>query len=167
MTGKKNTKNKLDSNSKAIIINMLAAYYSNKEIVDYFKEELGLKITSANVSFYRKHKKKEIQIARVEFHKTVECLPVAQKVYRIQLRQKLIDDLLKNDRLWSIEKTKYGHRYKSNHLVINKILDSVREEMEPKKLAVADSTGKKDVADKLKEIIKNAEKLAIKYQRGT
>jgi len=134
MPNEKKTQKKLNAQHKAILIGMIAAYYENREIIQYFRDEYGISLAGSSVHHYRTHSKwaEAIWEARKDFRKTVGILPVSQKAYRIRVRQQLIYDLLKEDHLWCTEITKYGVKYRGNHHNINKILDSIREELEPR-----------------------------------
>ena len=157
-------KNKLSGEHKQLIINMLGSFFNNKEIIDHFKAEFDIEITGGNVSYYKKHKIPEILEARKKFQKTIVYTPVAQKTWRLRVRQRLIDNLLKEENLWCEEDTKYGTRKKGNHNHINNILDSAREELEPRKVSLTDPTGEKDMAVKMVEaIVEKAKVSAMEY----
>ncbi len=162
MANNKNKK-KLKPEHKAIIIKMLGAFYKSKEIIDYLKKDYGVKITLANVNYYKNHKRDDIREARKIFLKDIEILPVSDKAYRILIRQKLVDELIKEKNLWSkhYSVTTGNVTYQTpNHLIVNKILDSVRDELEPKGSSPTDSNEKEDL---LAKYIQQGEELAKKY----
>lgn len=161
MANKKNKK-KLKSEHKAIIIKMLGAYYTSKEIIDYLKKDYGVEISLANINYYKNHKKEDIREARKNFLKDIEVLPVADKAHRILLRQKLVDELIKEDNLWGKHYSGTGNitHKTANHLIVNKILDSVRDELESKGSTPSDTNEKNDLIAKY---IQRGEELAKKY----
>jgi len=155
---------KLSGPDKQLMINMIAAFFENQDIVDHFQEEYGIKITGQNVSYYRKNKKPEIIEARKKFQEAIVYIPVAQKTWRLRVRQRIIDNLLKDENLWKKEPVKDGVKYKGAHNVINNILDSAREELEPRKVSLTDPTGEKDMAVKMVEaIVEKAKISAMEY----
>ena len=174
MAKNKTHQKKLSGADKQLMINMIGGFFENQEIVDHFQEEYGIKITGQNVSYYRKHKKPEIREARKKFQESIVYLPVAQKTWRLRVRQYLIDNLLKDENLWCKE---YGLekkgdditlkllRKKGNHNHINNILESAQEELEPKRLAFTDITGKKDIVDKFEEALQRGIESAEEAQK--
>jgi len=153
---KKNTENKLTGEHKAILIQLLADFYGNDEVIKYFKREFNIKMSSGNVSFYRKTHESDIIQQRESLNKRLLAIPIANKFYRIEQRQKLVDDLFKN--LWledvkmkgnQIAYDKDGNpkmvKIKGNHNVINKLLDSIQKELEPNKLSLTDPSGDKNI----------------------
>jgi hypothetical protein len=141
------TSNKLADLHKQLIIQMLGAWCSNAETTEHIKAEFGICVTTQNVQYYRNQRKAEIEEAREEFKKNLEIIPIANKAKRIEIRQRLVDNLLTH--LWleipaekrSGGKTLEWIKEKGNHSLINQILDSVKAEMEPYKMALTDPSG--------------------------
>ncbi len=143
---KKNTGNKLKGEHKAILIQLLADFCGNDEVIEYFKREFNIEMSSGNVSFYRKTHEKDIIQQRESLNKRMLAIPIANKFYRIEQRQKLMDDLFEN--LW-FEDVKMKNnqivykangiaerfKLKGNHNIINNLLDSTQKELEPQKIA--------------------------------
>lgn len=144
--------NKLSGTHKDILIQLLADFYGNDEVIEYFKQEHNITMASGNVSFYRKNHEKDIIKKRKSFNKRLLAIPIANKFYRLEERQKLLDDLKNN--LWcEVVKMKDGQvvldekgnqtvfRLKGNHGIANQIMDSVQKETEPQKLSLTDPSG--------------------------
>jgi len=160
---KSKIKNKLDAEHKELIVKMLAAYYAPKEIIKYLNDNYGIKIDPSNVTYYKNNKREDIREARKNFLNDLEILPVSDKAHRILERQNLIKDLKK--RLWNpIYSAKTGEiiKYEGVHHIINKILDSVQNELEPIKHSLTDIKGKEDL---LAKYIQRGEELAEIYHK--
>ncbi len=147
MAQKPEDKYKLSGDQKVIVLQMLADFQGNNEILDCFNEEYSISLTSAAITYYKKKYEKEIIKMREKLTERILAIPIANKFYRIELRQKLIADIIshgpeKENRLWTKIETKRGAHEKANHLVVNAIMDSVKSELEPKKFAMTDSDGK-------------------------
>ena len=147
--------NKLSSEHKIILIQLLADFYGNDEVIEYFKLEYDIEMVSSNVSFYRKNKEKEIIETRKKLNERLLAIPIANKFYRLEHRQKLLDDL--EDNLWyedyKIKNNQIAYdgngkpimlKIKGNHGAANQIMDSVQKETEPDKLAFTDPSGENE-----------------------
>lgn len=161
MAKKGNTRHKLSDLHKEIIINMLAAFFEGHEIRKHLKEQFGVTVKAPTITYYKRQYVDEILEARREYNRFLGVTPIANKTNRIRIRQNLVDDLLQEGNLWCHEQTKFGMKKKGNHNHVNKILDSVQNELEPNKIAVTDPGGE---SSKLDEIVDNAKKLARKYE---
>jgi hypothetical protein len=161
----KKNENKLTEAHKQVIIRMLGAYYNFKDVRDHLKQEYGIEISDANVSYYKKHRRQEIREARQNFLRDIEVLPVSDKAYRIKLRQDLIKDAMAN--LWLDVLDKDGNvlHQRGNHAVINKILDSIQSELEPKKIAQTDPTGETGVTEKWEALMDRARETALEITK--
>jgi len=139
----RNTKPKLSERHKQVLIDMLAGGFDNHEILDFILSEYGIKIASSNVTYYRRHRWEDIQKAREKFRdRMFEITPFASKIARIAERQRLIKNI-KKEGLWLDHvdvKGKIKHQ-KGNHGVINNLLDSIKDEMEPKRSLLVGSEG--------------------------
>lgn len=146
------SKNKLTKEQKSILIQLLANFYGNNQLVEYFKQEYDTAVSSANISFYRKRYETEIIEVRKKLGDRLLAIPIANKFYRLEERQKLLDDL--KEHLWledvkmknnQIAYDKDGNpivlKLKGNHAIANQIMDSVKSELEPDKLALTDPSG--------------------------
>lgn len=144
---------KLKGDHKAILIQLLADFWCNDEILKHFKQEFNIEMSSANISFYRKNHEADIIQQRESLNERLLAIPIANKFYRLEERQKLLDDLKKH--LWYEDVKMKGNqiaydsdgnpivlKIKGNHNVANQILDSVHKELDPDKLALTDPTGK-------------------------
>ncbi len=154
--------NKLKKDQKVILIQLLANFYGNNQLIEYFKEEFGIKVTSSNISFYRKNHEAEIIDVRKKLGDRLLAIPIANKFYRLEERQKLLDNIKKH--LWcEVVKMKDGQivldedgkqtvlRLKGNHAVANQIMDSVKAEVEPDRLALTDPSGNLSLIDLIKK----------------
>lgn len=70
-----NTRKKLKKEHKQVLIRMLGAGFSGPDIITYFREQYEIEFNKANLSYYRKHKKREIQIERMKVLTTMGILP--------------------------------------------------------------------------------------------
>lgn len=118
---------KLTKKQRETVIKYLAQYHSNAFITEIFKKDYGIRLSSAAITYYRKEHAHRILAIR---EKLKETLPVTDLTYRQMVRQMLIQDLLERDRLWTKEKSRYGEKLISNHVIINKILDSAAQDQE-------------------------------------
>jgi hypothetical protein len=121
---------------------MLAGFISNEEIIQYFKSEYDISLTSAAITYYKNNYEDDIVKARGKLMEKVLSIPIANKFYRIKLRQQLIRNII-DEGLWCEIETKHGSHKKGNHGAVNTILDSVQTEMEPKKFSMTDPSGEK------------------------
>ena len=138
--------NKLNKEHKAVLIQLLADFYGNEEAIEYFKQEYNLKMASSNISWYRKNHEADIIQQRESLNERLLAIPIANKFYRLEERQKLLDDLMEN--LWYEDVKMKGNqiaydsdgnpivlKIKGNHSAANQIMDSVQKETEPFKIA--------------------------------
>jgi len=162
--------NKLDGEHKVLMLQMLADFKSNDEILKYFNESFNIDLTSAAVTYYRIHYEPDIIKIRESLNDRILAIPVANKFKRIEIRQHLCEDLLAN--LWleeiKIKKNQIAYdnngkpitsKFKANHEIINKILDSIRAELEPLKIQ---HSGDLTINSKIIEIELKADDLAKK-----
>ena len=153
MSVNKDTRHKLKPEHKAILIQLLADFYGNVDVIEYLKKEFGIEITSGNISFYRKEHEADIIQQRESLNERLLAIPIANKFYRLEERQKLLDDLMEH--LWYEDVKMKGNqiaydsdgnpiviKIKGNHSVANQIMDSVHKELDPDKLSLTDPTGK-------------------------
>lgn len=141
---------KLNGAQKQLLIQMLADFASNKDILAYFNDEYKISLSSGTITHYRKTKEKEIIEIRKMLGDRMLAIPLANKFKRIELREQLIRDILAHttkgsdkveSRLWHTIKNKYGSYKKGNHGAVNDLLDSIKAELEPKKFAMTDPEG--------------------------
>ena len=166
MAKKDVSKNKLNAEHKAVIYKMLGAFCPSIEIQDYLNDEFGIKINLSTISYYKRNKTTEIMKGREEYQKSVVCYPVTQKTWRLRIRQRQIEKLIREHNKDCADPKKKKETKNnvdtleiSKSLAVNKILDSAREELEPRKVSITDPTGKEDTASKLlSTIISNGEK---------
>lgn len=147
--------NKLSGTHKDILIQLLADFYGNDEVIEYFKQEYNITMASGNVSFYRKSHEDDIIKKREKLNAKLLAIPIANKFYRLEERQKLLDDIKKhlwyedvktnkkNEVVYDKDDNPVVIKIKGNHNVANQIMDSVHKELDPDKLALTDPTGKK------------------------
>jgi hypothetical protein len=146
-------KRKLGAEHLAVVIKMLGAWCTLQEVVDYLQEKYNINITASAVSNYRNTHAEEIKKAEQDFMSTIEALPIAHKVYRIKLRQNLIFDIMgdpskdfANNKLWLEGSNAAGVmiRRRGNHGIVNNLLDSVQDELEPRRGAPTNPSGEQD-----------------------
>jgi hypothetical protein len=89
------SKHKLSPDQRAYVIKMLGAWYKPGEVVDALKDEFDVSVTIQNICQYQQSHKKDIETARTDFLKNIEAIPVANKAKRIEIRQRLVVDLIK------------------------------------------------------------------------
>jgi len=139
----RNTKTKLSERHKQVLVDMVAGGFDNHEILDFILSEYGIKITSSNITYYRRNRREDIQEAREKFRERMfEITPFASKIARLAERQRMIENI-KKEGLWLNKVDAKGNirHQKGNHGVINNLLDSIREEMEPKRSMLIGSEG--------------------------
>lgn len=138
---------KLSDHQKQVVIRMLGAYCSPREIKEYLQSEYEVTLNDSTITFYKKQRRKEILKAREGFLNDIEVLPVSDKAYRIKQRQDLVNDLRAN--LWAevavirdgklmLDKNGKPKKVKTSpqHFLINKILDSIQNELDPIKINI-------------------------------
>lgn len=130
---------KLKAQHKRDIVNMLAMFESAPDIVQYLKDEYGVEVSERAVRYYNHKRQAEIRELRLQFSLELQTIPVANKFARIQIRQNLVNNLLRH--LWLDDPKIYEGKIvtdddgnpvivkKGNHDVINKILDSISKEL--------------------------------------
>jgi len=161
---------KLNGEQKLLMIQLLADFKGNNEIIEYFKENHNIEITQQAVTYYKQKYERDIIKIRETFNDRILAIPVANKFKRIEIRQHLCEDLLAN--LWleeiKIKKNQIAYdnngkpitsKFKANHEIINKILDSIRAELEPLKIQ---HSGDLTINSKIIEIELKADDLAKK-----
>lgn len=155
MNTNENTKHKLKPEHKTILIQLLADFYGNVDAIEYFKKEFDIEMTSGNISFYRKNHEADIIQQRESLNERLLAIPIANKFYRLEERQKLLDDLMEN--LWYEDVKMKGNqiaydsdgnpivlKIKGNHGAANQIMDSVQKETEPFKIAPVTPDGQNE-----------------------
>jgi len=145
---------KLDGEMKALVFNMLAAYFKPNEVVDVLKEEHGIDISIQNIHYHKKQHHEEIMKLRDEFNAKIESIPITDKICRLQIRYTLVKDLIRNlwterpvvDKGGNLVKNKKGevvfYKTQGQHGEINRILDSIQKELEPSRVALTNAEGK-------------------------
>lgn len=153
MTEKKQTTPKLKGIHKDFIISKLALYCGVTEIAEALKAEFDINVTPQAVEYYKREYEQEWKDKRKYFNAHIaEVEPFADKINRIKMRGDLIRDL--NDNLWTEEPLIKNNRtirdddnnpimlkVSSNHVNINRLLDSIHKELEPSKIALTDPSG--------------------------
>jgi len=124
MSHSKNTAPKLSKRHKLIIIRLLAAFESVKDIVNHLKVHYDQTVTERLIYWYEENRQEEIEKEREELNNQLQAIPIANKFKRLQIRDKLLNMLMKN------LENNIGKEGK-DPLIINRILDSVHKEMEP------------------------------------
>ena len=124
MTYRKITANKLEQNHKHEVIQMLAAFEKPTTIVEHLKARHGIAVSERNIYFYQENRKEDIERERKRIRADLLAIPIANKFMRLQIRDKLLNVLMKN------LENKIGKEGR-DPLIINRILDSVHKEMEP------------------------------------
>ena len=124
MTYRKITANKLEQNHKHEVIQMLAAFEKPATIVEHLKARHGIAVSERNIYFYQENRKEDIERERKRIRADLLAIPIANKFMRLQIRDKLLNVLMKN------LENKIGKEGR-DPLIINRILDSVHKEMEP------------------------------------
>jgi hypothetical protein len=141
---------KLNGTQKALVIQMLADFKGNNEIIEYFKSEYDIDLTSAAITHYKHKNENDIIEVRKNLSERILAIPIANKIFRVELRQKLVADIMDKG-LWYTITNKYGEHKKGNHGAVNEILDSVKSELEPDKLALTDPSGNLSLIELIKK----------------
>jgi hypothetical protein len=134
------TSNKLSRKARADVLTLLAMGYTSKTVLIWLVKNYGIQVRRQNIDFMRNSQRKRINDTRAEISKNVlKSVPVASKLRRLTIRDELVEDLRR--KLWrktgiKTVKTSQGttriiHEYKGSHETINKLLDSVKAEVEP------------------------------------
>ena len=124
MSHSNNTAPKLSKRHKLLIIKLLAAFEPVKDIVHHLKVHYDQTVTERLIYWYEEHREEEIESEREKLNKQLLSIPIANKFKRLQIRDKLLNVLMKN------LENKIGKEGR-DPLIINRILDSVHKEMEP------------------------------------
>jgi hypothetical protein len=158
-------KSKLSAEHKAVVINLLGAFETPTNIAAYLLEKYNIKVSAQNIGAYAERYPDEIKLAREKILNELDLLPTTNKICRIKLRQDLVFDIMghpnKNyadDKLWLEEANTAGVmvRKRGNHSIVNDLLDSIQAELEPRKMALTDPTGKQDLIREREEILAKA-----------
>jgi len=144
-TKKRGPGENIDGHTKEMIIQMLAAFKRPSEVQRELEKHYGQVVDFKTISHYRDNFPELIADRRAAMAQNFKtAIPIANKWYRILVRQELVEDLQKN--LWARvpvfnKKTGdvlrdgegniiYERVYKGNHNAINQILDSTAKELE-------------------------------------
>ena len=141
MSHSKNTAPKLSKRHKLIIIRLLAAFESVKDIVNHLKVHYDQTVTERLIYWYEENRQEEIEKEREELNNQLQAIPIANKFKRLQIRDKLLNMLMKN------LENNIGKEGK-DPLIINRILDSVHKEMEPFETTVTEQLGSLPLVEK-------------------
>ena len=136
MSERKNKKDKLAPEHKILIFNLLGSGYKQKAVVERILTMTGVKITVDAVGYYKRKYPEKILEAAKRWEARLECVELTDQIRRLLIRQDMVYDLIKPENMWHKEMTAYGERWKGNHLAVNKILDSMHEEIDGKRLAL-------------------------------
>ncbi|HEA19633.1 hypothetical protein LCGC14_1125860 [marine sediment metagenome] len=141
MPKKDSEKYKLDGIHKEYILNKLALHCGQTEIVKAIKTNFGIEISVQGIDYYKREYEKEWREKRSYFNKHIaEIEPFADKSLRVQKRGELIRDI-EDEGLWYTVFGKFGDHKKGNHGAINDLLDSIKKEIEPFKIAQTNPDG--------------------------
>lgn len=124
--------NKLTSEQRQHIYQLLAAGYRNSTILAHIRVNLGVKVSRQSINQMRHRHPERVEQGRREVESEITlAAPIASKLHRIAKRQELINSLER--KLWRVTSvTKDGTRLLTGtHETINRILDSVKVELEP------------------------------------
>jgi len=131
------TANKLTQEQRRHIYQLLAAGYKNTTILKYVKATFGIKVSRQSVNAMKQSQPDKVEQGRREIEKEIRlAAPIANKIHRIAKRQELINSLER--KMWrTTSVTKGGTKIVTgSHETINRILDSVKAELEPFELNV-------------------------------
>jgi len=92
------TTNKLDEKHKYQIIQMLAAFEKPIIIVEHLKTQFDIEVSERTIYYYWETRKGEIKTERERLREDILAIPIANRFYRLNERQKLIEDL--KEHLW-------------------------------------------------------------------
>ena len=141
MPKKDSEKYKLSGEHKEFILNKLALHCGQTEIVKAIKANFNIDICVQGVDYYKREYEKEWREKRDYFNKHIaEIEPFADKSLRVQKRGDLIRDIIDKG-LWYTVFGKFGDHEKGNHGAINDLLDSIKKEIEPFKIAQTNPDG--------------------------
>ena len=135
---KPSTANKLNQEQKRIVYQMLAAGYKPVTVCKYIKLITGIEVSRQNVQQMRQTQPEKVEQGRREIEKEIRlAAPLASKVARLAKRQELVNSLERQ--MWRVTSmTKTGLRIVTgSHEVINRILDSMKAELEPYEVNVS------------------------------
>ena len=131
------TANKLTKEQRRYVYQLLAAGYRNTTILKYIKATFGIKVSRQSINAMKHGQSDKVEQGRREIEKEIRlAAPIASKLHRVAKRQELIESLER--RIWRVtSETKSGVKVLAGcHEVINRILDSVKAELEPFELNV-------------------------------
>ncbi len=141
MTKKKEEKFKLNGIHKEYVINRLALHCGLTEIAESLKIDFDVDVTPQAIEYYKREYEEEWREKRSYFNKHIaEIEPFADKAQRVQKRGDLIRDIEEKG-LWYTLITQFGKHEKGNHGAINDLLDSIKKEIEPFKIAQTNPDG--------------------------
>jgi hypothetical protein len=154
--------NKLSAEHKAVVIKLLGSFETPSKVAAYIFEKYNIGVSVQNVSAYANRYPDEIKSVREKFLSDMELLPIVSKGYRIKIRQNLVFDIMGNpnkdfadDKLWLEEANTAGVviRRRGNHSIVNDLLDSVRDELEPRRVALTNPNGDQDSIREAAEVL--------------
>ena len=126
---------KSEATVKDLILSLLATNHKQIEVPGIVKDYSGIVISRQLVTYYKSACTEDIARIREEYVKNLmNLVPIANLVRRALIRQRLVDDLLKPEKLWRSVPVWYrgecvGSKLEGSHETINKILDSQAAEM--------------------------------------
>jgi len=129
--------NKLSQAQRSHIYQLIGAGYRNTTILAHIRHNLGVKVRQS-ISEMRHRQPDRVEQGRREIAKEIGlAAPIADKIHRIAKRQELVNSLER--KLWRVTSvTKGGTRLLTGtHETINRILDSVKAELEPYEVNVS------------------------------
>jgi len=110
---------KLSRKAKVDVLTMLAMNYTSRAIVVWLMQNHRVRVSRQNIDSYRnKHRSKICQTREILSKDIQKAVPTALKLNRIAIRDEMIQDLRRKP-------------WKGKHEAINRILDSIKAEMEP------------------------------------
>lgn len=111
--------NKLNRKAKTDSVTMLAMGYTSRAIVVWLIQNHRVKVSRQNIDSIRNKQRKLIVQTRDILKKDIQkAVPTALKLNRVAIRDEMIQDLRRKP-------------WKGRHEAINRILDSIKAEMEP------------------------------------
>jgi len=110
---------KLSRKAKVDVLTMLAMNYTSRAIVVWLMQNHRVRVSRQNIDSYRnKHRSKICQTREILKKDIQKAVPTALKLNRIAIRDEMVQDLRRKP-------------WKGRHEAINRILDSIKAEMEP------------------------------------
>lgn len=120
---------RLPATAKAYIYSAMAQYVPMEEIRKHVSDLAGREIPLQTIHTYKNRPKHAAEIDRLrELYRQdlVKQYPIADILYRLKVRQDLIDDIL-NGNLWCI--SEHGAD-RGNHQAVNQILTAAAEDVD-------------------------------------